>query len=353
MNRDYEPAFFDNLDSAIGLGAKLFRDFLSSRKALSAILRRQGRARRTRERLGVCVPPLLIVSTTSLCNLSCKGCYSGGLNAARQDGLDKERVGEIIRESADIGVSVIMLAGGEPLIEKSWLYALGESRGQLGIVFTNGTLLDSAQALWLDKHRHIIPALSIEGTPAQTDLRRGEGVFSKVEDAMDLLRGNGLPYGLSITVTAENIGLVTSDAFAEEYINKGCRLFFFVEYVPVDEFTRPLVLTDEQKRMLADYSLKAQKKHSALFIPFPGSEAQYGGCLAAGRGFAHISAGGDMQPCPFAPYSDSSLKNMSLLEALSSETLRLIRENHHLLTESEGGCALWSNKEQVARILGQ
>ena len=89
----------------------------------------------------------------------------------------------------------------------------------------------------------------------------------------------------------------------------------------------------------------------ALYITLPGEEEQYGGCLAAGRGFVHISATGDVEPCPFAPYSDTNINNSSFTEALESLLLNRIRNNHHLLKESAGGCTLWENKEWVEEQL--
>jgi hypothetical protein len=31
--------------------------------------------------------------------------------------------------------------------------------------------------------------------------------------------------------------------------------------------------------------------------------------------------------------------------------MRIIRENHQLLTETKGGCALWANKEIVKELI--
>jgi MoaA/NifB/PqqE/SkfB family radical SAM enzyme len=45
-------------------------------------------------------------------------------------------------------------------------------------------------------------------------------------------------------------------------------------------------------------------------------EEEMGGCLASGRGFVYISAQGDFEPCPFAPYSDTNLKENCLKDAL-------------------------------------
>jgi len=231
------------------------------------------------------------------------------------------------------------------LLSKAWLVSLAVHTEFLGIVFTNGTLFDNEMIDYFDCNRHIIPAISIEGGAEQTDRRRGTGIFATVRQAMSALHGRGIPFGLSITVTKENLETVCKKEFIEEYIAKGCLLFFYVEYVPAERGSEPLVLSDFERKKLQKCCIENRKNYSALFVSFPGNEEQYGGCLAAGRGFVHISAGGEVEPCPFAPFSDANISDMSLKDALLSEFLQYVRQNRHLLKEGEGGCALWSNKE--------
>jgi MoaA/NifB/PqqE/SkfB family radical SAM enzyme len=90
-------------------------------------------------------------------------------------------------------------------------------------------------------------------------------------------------------------------------------------------------------------------KYPALFVALPWDEEEIGGCLSAGRGFVHISAEGNVEPCPFVPYSDINIKNISLKEALQSKMLRTIRENHAQLEETHG-CALWERREWVEHL---
>ena len=71
----------------------------------------------------------------------------------------------------------------------------------------------------------------------------------------------------------------------------------------------------------------------------------------SGRGFIHVSAGGDVEPCPFAPYSTANINSVTLKEALSTSFIKKIRDSHHLLTEAKGGCVLWENREWVERQL--
>ena len=43
-----------------------------------------------------------------------------------------------------------------------------------------------------------------------------------------------------------------------------------------------------------------------------------GGCIAGGRRYLHINANGDIDPCVFIHYSDSNIREKTLLEALQS-----------------------------------
>lgn len=123
-------------------------------------------------------------------------------------------------------------------------------------------------------------------------------------------------------------------------MESGCQLFFFVEYVPVKEATENIIITEEQRTELVAILDSFRKKFSGLFVSFLGDEVAFGGCLSAERGFIHVSAEGDLEPCSFAPYSDTNLKDLSLKKALQSKLLSKIRKNHAELTKTKGGCGL-------------
>ncbi len=349
----YRQAFSGNIELTVGQAIKIFAHYPASLGALTRVAAAFPRAERTRAKLfseGVEVPPLMICSTTEQCNLTCAGCYSCARQHSAADELSAQRVTTLFDEASELGVSVVMLAGGEPLLAVDWLDALGAHPELLGVLFTNGTLLGDDTVRWFGAHRHIIPAISIEGDQAQTDARRGDGVHAQAMAGMAALKKAGIPFGVSITVTAHNIDTVLTDAYIKSYQEKGCALFVFVEYVPVAAGSEPMVLTHADKRRLQDFSNAAMRAHPVVCVPFPGDEDQYGGCLAAGRGFVHISATGQVEPCPFAPFADRNLTNLPLKEALGSELLAKVRENHRALKEGEGGCALWHNREWLATL---
>ena len=78
-----------------------------------------------------------------------------------------------------------------------------------------------------------------------------------------------------------------------------------------------------------------------------------GGCLAAGRGFFHINAYGAAAPCPFSAYSDLSLKNHSLREALHSPLFQKLQDCGMLEESHVGGCTLFAQETEVKKLIGE
>ncbi len=319
------------------------------------LLTAQKKAARRRELLtieGVQVPAVVMLSLTHRCNLSCQGCYMRSLHPVIAPEMNSDQLKSLVSQSVDLGVSFLVIAGGEPLVRKDEILMLARSfPSMIFAVFTNGLLIDESLACELGKMKNIVPILSIEGDEEATDSRRSEGVFDNAIRSFSLLRHNGLFFGCSITVTRENFTEVTSGKFVSNMISLGCRLITYVEYVPIKEGTTDMALLDEQHRCLNHCIASFSDQYPSFFLGFPGDEESYGGCLSAGRGFVHISPSGDLEPCPAAPVSDRNVTKMPLKDALSSELLVQIRAHHHMLSESGGGCALWANRSWVSTLL--
>ena len=313
----------------------------------------QSRSARVRDRQrkgGVQVPPLVIASITSRCNLNCRGCYARARHRSGRPELTDEQWADMFAQAQELGVSIIMLAGGEPLMRPGILDVTSKFPGIIFPLFTNGLLLDDAVTARLRAQPQVIPVLSIEGWEPETDTRRGMGVFESVAAAAEKLRAAGLFFGVSVTVTRRNFEAVTAEGLVQALIGNGCSLFIFVEYTPAEPGTEDLTLLQEQRRQLVEFSEGLQKRSRPVFVVFPGDEEQFGGCLAAGRGFVHVGPDGSLEPCPFAPYSDTSVADKLFKEALASHLLGAIRDNHAELRETRGGCALWRNREWVEAL---
>ncbi|HWQ67592.1 MAG TPA: radical SAM protein [Methanospirillum sp.] len=314
--------------------------------------RKAAQVRKTHECDGLVVPPVMIVSITSRCTLACAGCYMHGRGEIPGAEMTQETLVSITDQAAELGVSIIVVAGGEPLIRQEEIVRMAKIHPTILFpVFSNGLLIDEKMADTIAGSRNIVPVLSFEGFREETDLRRGRGVYDSLLSACARLRKRNVFFGCSITTTRENFDHVKGEAFIRELLGFGTRLFTFIEYVPMESGTQHLVLTHEQKKNLQTVLADFNRTFPALFLCFPGDEDYYGGCLAAGRGFVHVNSSGDLEPCPAAPFSDVNLAEVPLKDALRSRLLARLRDDPTMLTESEGGCAIRANQRWVQEIL--
>ena len=312
--------------------------------------------RREAEEMGEHIPPFLIASVTSLCNLHCAGCYARSLDTCVDGAPADQMTGDdwlrVFTEAREMGVGFILLAGGEPMVRRDVLEAAAKVPEILFPIFTNGTMLSRDMLDLLDRQRNLAPVLSIEGGEEETDSRRGKGVWAQVREAMSQMKRKHILFGASVTVTSENLVQVTSEGYLRELAVAGCKAVVFVEYVPTEDGTDHLALGDAERETLARrLDLLRQQDDLPLMISFPGDEKSSGGCLAAGRGFFHINSHGGAEPCPFSPYSDVSVKEHSLRDALRSGLFRALREEGLLMEEHDGGCVLFRQRQQVEALL--
>ena len=317
------------------------------------ILRWQKQAVKTRaewEEKGIHIPPIIIYSITNRCNLNCKGCFHWALHEAGEVEMSDKKLRSTIAEAKDIGVSIMVIGGGEPMMRPEIIDITLEFPEVIFLVFTNGLLLDEEKLDRIQKNRNFVPVISLEGDRAGTDFRRGEGVYAGLEKIIRKLKRRNIFWSVSLTLTRLNYDTIMDDTFVGNLVKQGCKLMFFVEYTPITEGTEDWLISDEQRENLIAKRDEFRKKYPALFIAVPGDEEEIGGCLSAGRGFIHINPLGDVEPCPFAPYSDTNLRDASLIEALQSDFLKEIRNNHDHLSETEGGCALWVERKWVQSV---
>ena len=148
------------------------------------------------------VPWLILMDPTSACNLHCTGCWAA--EYGNKLNLTFEEMDNVVKQGKELGVYFYMFTGGEPLVRKADLIRLCEKHNDCAFLsFTNGTLVDQAFCDELKRIGNLYLAISLEGFSEVNDLRRGNGVFGKVMNAMDLLKQNGLVFGTSICYTSK------------------------------------------------------------------------------------------------------------------------------------------------------
>lgn len=321
---------------------------------LLKVLRRQKKAALKRldsEAGGLHVPPAILISVTDRCNIRCQGCFPLGRHALPRIELDERKLRSIFAEAQTLGISLILLIGGEPLVRREMLEIPRDFPDIVFPLFTNGLLIDERILEKMAGVKNLIPIISLDGFRRETDRRRGEGVYDRLLNVIARIHQRGLFWGASFMVTAANWEVVTDHRFVKLLTASGCKVFFYVEYNPTEDGPQEWVLSADQRAVAMGAIESLRFRIPATFIAFPGDEEKFGGCLSAGRGFVHISPDGHIEPCPFLPYSDTSLNEASLAQGLQSEFFKLLRERQTALPSSKGGCSLQAGGEWVGSLL--
>jgi hypothetical protein len=102
-------------------------------------------------------------------------------------------------------------------------------------------------------------------------------------------------------------------------IEWGAKFCWFFTYMPVGKEAVPeLMVSAEQRKFMYERVRKFRETKPLFTLDFWNDGEYAEGCIAGGRRYLHINANGDMEPCAFIHYSDSNIREKTILEALQS-----------------------------------
>lgn len=342
------------------------------------------------------VPPFLILSITSLCNLRCTGCYATVAAPPKNPTthermthpLNVEQWRAIITEACTLGVFGFIIAGGEPFLFPGLLELCEEFKDRFFLIVTNGTALTETDFKRLKCLSNIAIIVSVEGGRDATETRRGKGVYESSSDTLQRLNRLGVLTGISVTINRLNYNYWMNSKHLDNLIAQGVRVGIFIEYIPIalptNEFEKrasvpklpasscpsvldfmdvanntkklfvgdknALMLTKEEREDFRSQILNYRATKSIYLVHSPGDEEYFGGCVSAGRGFAHITSVGDLTPCPISNVATHNLAISTLREGLASPLFKKIRESERLLEGGDVPCALFAHPKELDEL---
>lgn len=302
------------------------------------------------------IPWLILMDPTSACNLHCTGCWAA--EYGNKLNLTYDEMSDIVKQGKELGIHFYMFTGGEPLVRRDDIIKLCKEHNDCEfLAFTNGTLVDQKFCDEMKSVGNLMLAISLEGSPEVNDFRRGEGVYGRVMDAMDLLKENGLIFGTSICYTSKNCESVTSREFIDLMVSKGCRYALYFHYMPVGNDASVELLPTPEQRIATKNRIRAIRnlEHGeGLFTMDFQNDGEYmDGCIAGGRNYFHINANGDAEPCVFIHYSDSNIREHSLLEILKRPLFMAYHDNQPFNENHLRPCPMLENPEILQRIVNE
>ncbi len=311
------------------------------------------------------------IDPTSECNLNCEYCYADAGSKSQTYNNEKLSYPDLKRAIIEVrekmGVSFIVLSGGEPTMWKDEKYnkniadIFEEFNDTFFIMYTNGTKLDDYLVGRISDIGNVILCVSQEGP--ETSKRRGKGMDKVVDKTTQRLVDHGVPYFYSITVTSRNVDSIADKEFFD-YLFEDKRAIgvWIFQCMPIgrigDDYKAALdlQLKPEQRDKLHDFTwnyIKNEKRFTADFWGSGGAAANKdcpGGCMSAGRngGYFSIRANGKIIPCLFCSVYDSKLgslydiwsKGLDVSAITDSELFKTIRGKQKEISDTRRPCVI-------------
>ena len=297
------------------------------------------------------IPWAILLDPTSACNLHCTGCWAA--EYGNKLNLSFDEIDDIIRQGKEMGVYMYIYTGGEPMVRKKDLIKLCEKHDDcVFLAFTNGTLIDEAFADEMLRVKNFIPAISLEGNEIATDGRRGDGVYQKEKTTLEVLHSKKLPYGISSCYTSANYDSITSEEYYDSLIEMGAYFIWYFHYMPVGNDASVDLLPTPEQREVVYRRIREFRLTKPLFAMDFQNDAEYTkGCIAGGRRYLHINANGDVDPCVFIHYSDSNIREKSLLDIMRSPLFMAYHDNQPFNDNMLRPCPMLENPEKLRKMV--
>lgn len=304
-----------------------------------------------KEKYNCNIPWAILMDPTSACNLHCTGCWAA--EYGNHMNLSYEEMDGIVTQAKGMGTYVYLFTGGEPLVRKKDIIRLCEAHPDCVFSsFTNGTLIDEAFAGEMLRVKNFVPAISIEGFEEATDSRRGNGTYAAVIRAMEILKRKKLPFGISCCYTRANAEVIGSEEYFDAMIEMGAKFAWFFTYMPVGKSAVPELMVTAEQREFMYHKIREYRNTKPLFtIDFWNDGEYVVGCIAGGRAYCHINAGGDIEPCAFIHYSDSNIREKTLLEAYTSPLFMGYHDNQPFNENMLRPCPVLDNPGRLTAIV--
>lgn len=329
-----------------GIRRKLFENFI-----INAGMLGPKKQLKVKKEYNCNVPWAILLDPTSACNLHCVGCWAA--DYGHQMSLTFDELDDIVLQGKEMGTYMYIFTGGEPLVRKDDVIRLCDKHDDCAFLsFTNATLIDEAFADEMLRVKNFIPAMSIEGFEKETDERRGGGTYKAIMKAMDILRERKLPFGISTCYTSANTEVLGSEEFFDAMIEKGAKFAWYFTYMPIGNDAEPKLLARPDQREFMYKQIRKFRTTKPIFTMDFWNDGEFvGGCIAGGRSYLHINANGDIEPCAFIHYSDSNIREKTLLEAYQSPMFMQYHDNQPFNDNMLRPCPLLDNKGKLAEMV--
>jgi MoaA/NifB/PqqE/SkfB family radical SAM enzyme len=261
---------------------------------------------------GKFVPEQITISITEECPNRCLHCaLPDTKNKAR---LSPDVVKSVIDQTLDMGTTLIIFDGGEPLLYdglEDLISYVDQSRAIPGL-FTSGVGMTPERASSLKDAGLSMLSVSLDSANEEGhDFMRGRpGVFRDAVNAIKYGLDAGILVGIYVVLSPRNVDEL--DAFYELAKDLGVHELSFYEIVPTGRWQghEKEVLSSEGLKKFDDFVERASHAEGPRVFPIPQIIRKMG-CFA-GRKWLHVTPEGNVLPCACMPKSYGNINDQPL-----------------------------------------
>jgi MoaA/NifB/PqqE/SkfB family radical SAM enzyme len=252
------------------------------------------------------LPNLMTLAVNDECNAACEHCSF--FDAVDQPGravLDLAQARKLLADAQDLGVSVINIAGGEPLLRDDLpeLLAAIDKRRSTTILFTNGWhLAERVGALARSGLDSVYANLEFADAERHDAFCHLPGLFDRAREGLQAARRLGLSVGIAATLTEQSFRDGELARIVELAREWGVHEVFVFDAVPSGRYQdREDLLEDSgwTEAMIASATTwnDDSRYPGVAFHAYMSSHRSVG--CACGTSYFYVSPYGDVMSCDF------------------------------------------------------
>ena len=303
-----------------------------------------------RLRRGESFPPFLFISVISGCQLRCQGCWVDVDAPSKR--LSRADLNRIVNDAKRHGNSYFGILGGEPFLHPELLAVFGDHPDCYFQVFTNGQLITDAVARELRRLGNVTPLISLEGTEAVSNVRRGRpDVFNKTLAGLENCHRHRLLVGVATSVCQSNIDELVTERWLRRLIALGVHYVWFHTYRVIGPNPTPeLALRPDQVLAVRRFIVTMRARLPIAIVDAYWDDRGEALCPMATGVSHHISPYGDIEPCPIIQFARETVRDgESVYDTMTrSAFLRDFRETAARTTR---GCIVLERPDLVRDLV--
>ncbi len=277
-------------------------------------------ARRVRMMLNkMAFPVTANLAITHKCQCQCIHCSADPFIDPSRKELTVDEIKTVIDGSLDLGASLIILVGGEPLLREDIfeLIEYVDKTKAIAMIFTNGLLLTDENVKKLAKAGLASLNISIDSSEPSlhNEFRAVPKCYEKAFKGAERCREAGILTGISTYATGEGIRDGKVEKLLKIAQEQGFSEVTIFDCIPSGRFLKDTskILSPEDRKQLIALSKKYREMDHPMGVNAMAliNSPKGVGCYGAQSQF-YMTAYGDINPCDFNPINFGNVRDMPI-----------------------------------------